>query len=107
MRIKTIYKSIPKGVQNADVDAPDPLYPLLHSEVRKRPIRAHTLFLIITTADSSPLTPLLLLLSVCEEQARRTLRGHMKRHLHIFPRECQEWHARGVPRGAEQRMSLF
>ena len=95
-------------MQDADVDAPATLYPLLHSAVRKRaihaPILAHTLLLTIATADSSPLRPLLLLLLLCEEQARRTLRERVKPHPRVFPRKCQEWHARRVLRGAEQRM---
>ena len=102
---------IPEGVQDADIDSPGPPYPLLHSDVRKRaihaPIFAHTLFLTIVTAESSPLTPLLLLLLVCEEQPRHTLHERMERHPHMFLRKCQEWHARRVLRGEEQRMSPF
>src|SRR6266705_711771 len=80
--------------QDADADAPASFHPLLHSEVRKRaihaPILTHTLLLTIATADAdpSPLTPRPLLLLVCEEQPRRTLRECVKRHPHVFPREC-------------------
>ena len=71
------------------------------------PILAHTLFLTIATVNTSPLTPVLLLLLVCEEQVRRTLRERMKRHPHVLPCKCQEWHTRRVLRVAEQWMGLF
>lgn len=101
---------IPEGMQDADIDTLAPLYLLLHSEICKctihTPILAHTLFLTIVTADSSPLTPLLLLLLVCKEQVCCTLCEHVK----CYPcslRKCQKWHAHGFLHRAEQQMGLF
>ena len=96
---------ISEGVQEADVDAPATLYstrpPIPRSASAQYTHQSSRTLFLITTADSSPLMPLLLLMLVCEEQARRTPREHMKSHPHAFPRKCQEWHARRVLRGAE------
>lgn len=100
-------------MQDLDADAPASLYPLLHPKVRKRAIHApflsRTLLLAIATADTSSalLSPLLLLLLVCEEQTRGTLRECVKRHPRVFSSECQERHACWVLHGAEQRVRLF
>jgi hypothetical protein len=101
------------GRGTRDADVPASLYPLLHSEVRKRTTQYALQSLCIpsssssniATADAGSLTSRLLL--VCEGQQRRALGKSVKRHPHVFPCECQEWYTRRVLRGAEQRMSLL